>query len=175
MTTLTLHRLGVRLLWTPKSPGKIWKTLVADDDHLRARNYLSRGIDSGTSPSCNWIPRQICFNQTRNCYKVLPKTHSTVPSAAFSNQSRQTVYLFPTSHLQRHPLLVRPGGIASHSSIPLGRDIYLLRQFQHGVYDIHSKGKFADCLSSSPLPFMHRDPQLTTTVLAADRLSSSRR
>lgn len=61
---------------------------MADDDHLRPANYLPRGIDFGTSPSCYWIPRQICFDQTRNCHRILPKTHSPVPSAGSSDQSR---------------------------------------------------------------------------------------
>lgn len=61
---------------------------MADDDHLRARNYLSRGIDFGTSPSPYWIPRHICFSQIKNCHRILLKNHSTVPSAALSNQSR---------------------------------------------------------------------------------------
>lgn len=109
MTTLEVYCLSRLLLarienypnpsrlkcrWTPTDPRavrKISKTLVADDDHLRAGNYLPRGIDFGTSPSYYWIPREICFIQTRNHHRILPKPHSPVPSAAFSGPIKDTV------------------------------------------------------------------------------------
>lgn len=89
-TTLTLYRSSASGP-LPRAVRKISKTLVADDDHLRAGNYIPRGLDFGTSPSYFWIPREICFNQTRNHHRILPKTHSPVPSAAFSGPIKGTV------------------------------------------------------------------------------------
>ena len=88
-TTLTLHGSSA-FGPLPRAVRKLSKTLVADD-HLRAGNYLPRGIDFGTSPSYFWIPRESCFNQTRKHLRILPEIHSPVPSAAFSGPIKGTV------------------------------------------------------------------------------------
>lgn len=65
---------------------------MANDDHLRAVNYLPRGIDFGTSPGCYWTPKGICFNQAGKQSRILPESAQSYPR----RRSLQTIE--PTVH-----------------------------------------------------------------------------
>lgn len=122
LTTLTLHRLSALDPYAVRARrrSRSWLTAIISElapapPHKghRLRDFAQLLLDSEADLFLSG--REPLSNPARN-----PQCRS---ECRLRKPARATVELFSNGHLQRHQLLLRPGGIASHSSIPLGRDI----------------------------------------------------